>query len=221
MPFFRRAFDFTFALAGLILISPLLPLIAVAIMLEDGGPILYSQTRVGRNFRAFRLHKFRTMVTGADSGSLLTAPCDARITRVGRFLRRYKLDELPQVWNVIKGDMQLVGARPEVARYVEMFRSLYEQILRDPPGITDPATILFRHEESAFAAGNIEQQYVSEILPQKLRLSLEYSRRRNFWSDLGVIWRTAAGISIAPELAKQWENRSSTGIQKKAMDGRR
>jgi len=190
----RRVFDLICASAGLVLLSPLLPVIALAIKLEDGGPVIYSQRRMGKNFRTFRLYKFRTMISGADRSGPLTAPCDARITRVGRWLRKYKLDELPQLLNVIKGDMQLVGARPEIARYVEMFRSQYEQILRDRPGITDPASLKFRHEEDAFRPGSVEQQYVSEILPRKLELSLEYSRRRSFFGDLGIICHTLLKI---------------------------
>ena len=190
----RRAFDLICAAAGLALLSPLFPVIALAIKLEDGAPVIYSQPRIGRGFRVFRLYKFRTMIAGAERTGPLTAPADARITRVGRWLRKYKFDELPQLLNVIKGDMQLVGARPEIQRYVEMFRSEYEVILRDRPGITDPATLEFRHEDNAFGPGNVEEQYVSAILPRKLELSLEYSRRRTFFGDLRIIYHTLLKI---------------------------
>lgn len=195
----RRIFDVVCAAIGLVALSPLLALVALAIKLEDGGPILYSQPRVGRRFRKFRLHKFRSMVPDADRlGSPLTEPQDPRITRVGRFLRRYKLDELPQLINMLKGDMRLVGARPELDRYVEMFRSEYALLLDDRPGITDPATLAYRHEHQVLEAKGVEEQYVAEILPHKLELSLEYARRRTLISDLGIIFRTVLGLPWTP-----------------------
>jgi lipopolysaccharide/colanic/teichoic acid biosynthesis glycosyltransferase len=191
----RRPFEVFFAAAGLLLAAPLLAVIAIAIKLEDGGPVLYLQPRMGRNFRSFRLFKFRTMIPHADRlGCPLTEPGDPRITRVGRTLRRYKLDELPQLINVITGDLQLVGARPELARYVELFRPQYETILRDRPGITDPASIIFCDEERLMAAGNVEGHYVSQMLPRKLAISIEYARNRSFVSDLRLLLYTAARL---------------------------
>jgi len=178
----------------LLLLSPLFLLAALAVKWDDGGPVLYAQDRVGKNFRSFRLLKFRSMAPGSERSGVLTAPSDSRITRVGRVLRKYKLDELPQLWNVLQGDMQLVGPRPEVARYVERFRERYAILLRQPPGITDPASLAYRHEEQCFQAGAIEQQYLARILPDKLRLSLEYQRRRNFFSDLAILLHTVAGL---------------------------
>ncbi len=134
------------------------------------------------------------MVAGADQGLLLTAPADSRVTPIGRLLRRYKLDELPQFFNVLVGDMQLVGARPEVERYVQMFRREYSVILQDRPGITDPASLAYRHEDQILTADGIEQQYLREILPAKLQLSLDYQQRRSFLSDLGILLRTAVGL---------------------------
>lgn len=134
------------------------------------------------------------MVAGADQSLLLTAPADSRVTRIGRLLRRYKLDELPQLFNVLACDMQLVGARPEVERYVQMFRLQYAVILQDRPGITDPASLAYRREDQILSADGIEQQYVREILPAKLQLSLEYQHRRSFFSDLGILMRTAIGL---------------------------
>jgi lipopolysaccharide/colanic/teichoic acid biosynthesis glycosyltransferase len=134
------------------------------------------------------------MIPNSGSISPLTAPQDSRITRVGRFLRKYKLDELPQLLNVVKGEMQLVGVRPEIERYVEIFPNEYEVLLQDRPGITDPATLIFRHEEQIFQAGTLEKQYVSQILPQKLKLSLKYSQARTFFSDLGILVRTVLGL---------------------------
>jgi lipopolysaccharide/colanic/teichoic acid biosynthesis glycosyltransferase len=130
----------------------------LAVKCEDGGPVFYSQFRVGRGFHPFRLLKFRSMIVNADKAGLLTQPADARLTRVGQFLRKYKLDELPQLWNVLKGDMQLVGPRPEVARYVELFYEQYSPLLNESPGITDPASLAYRREESCFLPGDIDQQ---------------------------------------------------------------
>lgn len=195
----RRCFDAACALAGLVILSPLFLLVAAAVKLEDGGPVFYSQRRVGRNFLPFSLYKFRSMVPDAERrGRLLTEPADSRITRTGRLLRRYKLDELPQLINVLKGDMQLVGARPEVERYVRLFPSEYRRILHDRPGITDPASIAFRHEDECFSGGDIEAQYIASILPAKLTLSLEYAQRRSFWSDLRLIVQTLLGSTPLP-----------------------
>lgn len=191
----RRVFDIISALAGLILLSPLLAVIAVAIKLEDGGPVIYSQTRVGKGFHRFRLHKFRSMVPGADRlGPALTAPGDPRVTRVGRFLRRHKLDELPQLVNLLKGEMRLVGARPELEPYVQMFRPQYTRLLGGRPGITDPASLAYRDEHQALEPGGVESHYVNQVLPHKLELSLDYAARRTALSDLGVILRTIFGL---------------------------
>jgi lipopolysaccharide/colanic/teichoic acid biosynthesis glycosyltransferase len=192
---FTRSFDVLCAGIGLFLLSPLFGLIAAAIKIDDGGPVFYEQVRVGRMFRPFRVLKFRSMVMGADQKGLLTAPTDSRLTRMGRILREYKLDELPQLLNVLHGDMQLVGARPEVGRYVEMFRPQYALILQERPGLTDPATVAYSREDRVFSSSKIEQQYVSEILPEKLRLSLEYQRRRGFFSDLGILLKTIASLA--------------------------
>lgn len=189
-----RSFDVFCAALGLLLLSPLLLLIALVIKVGDGGPVFYRQQRMGKNFRSFKLLKFRTMLVGADRNGLLTAPGDPRITRVGSLLRKCKLDELPQLFNVLTGEMQLVGARPEVAKYVEMMRPQYELILREPPGVTDPASIAFRHEERFLSSSQIEQQYLSEILPKKIRLSLEYQARRTFFSDVRILFQTVLGL---------------------------
>ena len=186
-----RVFDFLCSLFGLLILSPLFSVIALAVKVDDGGPVLYSQDRVGMNFRQFRLYKFRTMMPGADRHGLLTAPGDSRLTRIGGLLRRYKLDELPQLFNVLKGDMQLVGARPEVERYVQMFRPQYSIILQNRPGITDPASLAYSHEDQILSANRLEQHYVSEVLPAKLALSLDYQQRRTFLSDLTILVRTA------------------------------
>lgn len=195
-----RIFDIIFALPGLVLLAPLLAAIALAIKLDDCGPVFYSQLRVGQGFRKFRVLKFRSMVADTACGSPLTAPKDSRVTRVGRFLRRYKLDELPQLVNVLKGEMRLVGVRPQVDRFVEMFREEYEELLQAPPGITGLSTLKFRNEEQFFQEGSIEAQYVEEILPRKLKLALEYERTRTFRSDLAILFRTV--LSLASPSAK-------------------
>lgn len=195
MSAFCRVFNFISAAAGLVILTPVLLLIAIAIKWDDGGPVFYLQTRIGQNFQPFRLVKFRSMTVGADQSGLLTAPADQRVTRCGRWLRRSKLDELPQLWNVLRGEMQLVGPRPEVERYVEQFREEYSALLADPPGVTDPASLAFRREEQLFGPAEMERQYVSEILPRKLSLSLEYQRRRSFASDLGVLMKTIFGLA--------------------------
>lgn len=191
---FRRLFDVAGASAGLLLLSPLFCAIAVAIKSDDGGPVFYTQARVGKGFFRFRVYKFRSMVVGAEKSGLLTASRDSRLTRIGGVLRRYKLDELPQLLNVLKGDMQLVGARPEVERYVEMFHPQYAVILEGRPGITDPASLAYRREQEILSPTQIEQHYIAEILPEKLRLSLEYQKRRTFLSDIAILLRTLRGL---------------------------
>jgi lipopolysaccharide/colanic/teichoic acid biosynthesis glycosyltransferase len=179
-------------------LSPILAAIALSIKLYDGGPILYSHLRVGQGFKKFRFFKFRTMISSADAGSPVTAPDDTRVTRVGRFLRKYKLDELPQLMNVLKGEMQLVGARPQLEWQVNLFREEYEELLQSPPGITDLATLSFRNEDRFFEAGSIEEQYIKKIMPIKLQMALEYSRTRTFFSDLDIIIRTVLGLRPPP-----------------------
>jgi dTDP-4-amino-4,6-dideoxygalactose transaminase/lipopolysaccharide/colanic/teichoic acid biosynthesis glycosyltransferase len=191
---FRRTFDLICAVTGLALLSPFFVTVAAAIKWEDGGPVFFSQPRVGKNLRKFRLLKFRSMAPNSAAISPLTAPEDSRVTRVGRFLRKYKLDELPQLVNVVKGEMQLVGARPELERYVEIFPGEYEVLLQDRPGITDLASLTFRHEEQIFQVGSLENQYLAQILPKKLELSLKYSQARTFFSDLGILIRTVLGF---------------------------
>ena len=186
----RGTFDVLAAAIGLILLSPLLAVVALAIKLDDGGAVFYWQTRVGKEFRLFKLLKFRSMIAGADRSGLLTEPGDFRLTRVGRFLRKGKLDEVPQLFNVLKREMQLVGPRPEVEHYVNIFRADYSVLLQDLPGITDPASIAYRQEEKVFNPARMEEQYVSEILPHKLRISREYQQRRTFFSDVRVLLGT-------------------------------
>lgn len=180
------------AAIGLVLLSPLLIVVACLVRLTSPGPVLFRQERIGRRFRSFAICKFRTMVEDAPlRGSRITFGDDPRITRVGRVLRATKIDELPQLFNVLKGEMSLVGPRPEVREYVEMFRKDYEEILEVRPGITDLASIKYRGE--AEILGQVEDpkhEYATHILPEKIRLAKEYIRRRSFLLDLTVIAQT-------------------------------
>ncbi len=190
----KRLFDICVASLGLLILSPVLLAIAIAVKLNSPGPILFRQERVGRGFRPFRIYKFRTMVVDAPNrgGQITTGHDDPRITRVGRFLRRWKFDELPQFLNVVVGEMSLVGPRPEVPRFVEMFRSDYDDILKVRPGITDLASIKFRDEASLLAGtSNPEQVYVQQILPEKLALAHDYVARASFGMDLRILFQTA------------------------------
>jgi lipopolysaccharide/colanic/teichoic acid biosynthesis glycosyltransferase len=184
-----RLVDICTSLIGLILASPLLAISAIAIKLDSNGPVLFRQQRVGQNFKLFEIYKFRTMYkTEPVQGALLTHRRDPRITKVGSFLRRWKIDELPQLFNVLKGDMSLVGPRPEVPKYVEMFRAEYADILTVRPGLTDPASIQFM-DESKFLAGedDPELQYVKVILPRKLNIARGYVASRSLTTDLRLV----------------------------------
>lgn len=189
----RRAFDICCSAAGLALLAPLFAAVALLIKLDDGGPVFYFHTRVGKDLQNFRVRKFRSMFM-SSSGSPLTAPADARITRVGRVLRKYKLDELPQLVNVWKGEMRLVGVRPQVERFVAIRCDEYRELLREPPGITGLASLWFRNEQELYSQGSIEEQYIEKILPMKLAISLEYERTRTCFSDLEILVRTALGF---------------------------
>lgn len=188
----KRALDFTAALIGLVILSPLLALVCVLVRITSKGPVFFLQERVGRSFQRFRIIKFRTMVPNAASlGRAVTAGNDPRITRLGKLLRQTKIDELPQLLNVLMGQMSLVGPRPEVPKYVEMFRQDYEEVLSIRPGITDPASIKFRNEQELLGKSkDPERTYVTEILPEKLRLAKEYIHGANLYMDLAIILRT-------------------------------
>ncbi len=192
----KRAFDLCGALAGLVLTGPVFFVVWVMIKLDDGGPLFYRQTRVGQSGRLFRIVKFRTMNPGADkAGPSITASGDHRVTRAGRVLRKAKLDELPQLWNVLRGEMSLVGPRPEVPRYVELYTADQREVLRLKPGITDEASLAFRDEEQMLAqAGDAEKFYVERCMPEKIRLNLAYARSANLWRDCAVIGRTVWNV---------------------------
>jgi len=194
---FKRVFDLIGAAAGLLLLAPVFLIIAALIRRDSEGPVVFTQERVGRAFRPFRIYKFRTMVRDAPHrGGPLTCGADPRITRVGQLLRRTKLDELPQLINVLKGEMSLVGPRPEVWQYVQAFRQDYEQILTVRPGITDLASLKFRDEAAVLAdADDPEQMYVSRVLPEKLGLGKEYARRHSLALDLELLLKTVAALA--------------------------
>jgi lipopolysaccharide/colanic/teichoic acid biosynthesis glycosyltransferase len=204
-----RWFDFLAAAGGLLFLAPLFAAIAATIKLSDGGPLLFWQTRMGRNFRPFRVCKFRTMIPGAERfGAAITAGQDSRVTHLGKFLRRSKLDELPQLWNVLRGEMALVGPRPELPHYVEQFHSPYEWLLRVRPGITDPASLAFSREEEQLAGAEHESRYASAILPHKLALSSDYLGRRTWSSDFILILRTLARVARPGSAALSAEARA-------------
>jgi lipopolysaccharide/colanic/teichoic acid biosynthesis glycosyltransferase len=193
----KRLFDLIASLAALILLSPLLLGIALAIKLGSPGPVLFRQERVGRYGRPFRIRKFRTMVADAErTGPQLTRDADPRITRVGHFLRRHKLDELPQLLDVLRGDMSIVGPRPEVPRYVALYPpELRELVLSVRPGITDAASVTYRDESTQLAAGtDPERVYVESIMPHKLELCVEYVRNRSLGGDIRIVARTVAAL---------------------------
>jgi len=188
----KRAFDILVSVAGLIVLLPLLLLVATAIKLDSSGPVFFRQWRVGRKFRRFGIYKFRTMIDDAfDRGLPITVGRDSRITRVGKILRKTKIDELPQLLNVLKGDMSLVGPRPEVPRYVELFRPDYEHILKVRPGLTDLASLKYSDEASILGqSANPERDYVARLLPDKIRLAKEYIQRSSLLFDVKLIVET-------------------------------
>lgn len=193
----RRGFDLTASAAGLVILSPILAVVAGLVAATSPGPVLYRQERVGRHGRPFRIYKFRTMRTDAEAaGGQLTVGADPRITTLGRWLRAAKLDELPQLLNVVKGDMALVGPRPEVPRYVAMYTPRQRRVLSVRPGITDPASIAYRDEGRVLAAAeDPERAYVETIMPHKLELNLAYLKRRSLARDVSVILLTFVRVA--------------------------
>jgi lipopolysaccharide/colanic/teichoic acid biosynthesis glycosyltransferase len=188
----KRLYDVVFSFCGLVLLAPLFAIIAVLVKVADGGDMFYRQARVGQGGREFLIYKFRTMAAAAEKvGPCVTKNGDARITWIGRILRKTKLDELPQLWNVLKGDMSLVGPRPEVPRYVRYYNAEQRTILRHKPGITDLASLCFRDEGALLAnADSVEEFYIQHCIPRKLQLNQEYARRANLLSDTWIIIQT-------------------------------
>lgn len=191
----KRALDLLLSLVGLILLSPLLLLLALWVKLDSRGPVLYRGQRVGKGGRTFEMYKFRTMVLEADRlGPAVSYKDDPRITKAGKFLRRTKLDELPQLLNVLKGEMSLVGPRPEDPSYVALYSPEQRRVLSVKPGITGPTQLQYRDEASMLNGESVDDDYVSRIMPEKLKLDLEYVRNRSLLLDLKILWRTAATL---------------------------
>lgn len=203
----KRLFDVVLSSIGLILFSPLLLIVAIFICLTSPGPALFSQIRTGRFGKPFRILKFRTMFTGLPpSGSMLTASGDPRVTTLGRWLRKTKIDELPQLFNVLMGQMSFVGPRPEVPIFTARYDRRQRDVLLVRPGITCPG-IDFDEEELLANAPDKERFYVAEILPSKLEADLAYSRNIRFWSDQKIILQTLAGVLV------RLRGRSASAIQ--------
>ena len=195
-PVAKRTFDVVTATAGLIILSPVIAVIAIAIKRGSKGPLVYRGTRVGMNGEPFHMLKFRTMVVDADKiGGSSTPEDDPRVTPIGKTLRKYKLDELPQLLNVLKGDMSFVGPRPQVQWAVDLYTPEEREILKVRPGITDEASLKFSNEaEILKGSKDPDKDYIEKIHPEKMRLSREYVRNRSFSGDLSIIARTAGAI---------------------------
>ena len=198
----KRIFDLIFTVPGLIVLLPFFIIIALWVTLDSKGPVLYRQERVGRHGKTFGIYKFRTMVENADKiGGAITIGDDPRITKSGQFLRKYKIDELPQLINVVKGEMSLVGPRPEVNKYVNLYTSEQRKVVNQIPEITDPASIKYRNENTLLAASldtdgascDPEYLYIQEIMPDKIRINLEYARKSTVLTDFKVVIKTIFG----------------------------
>lgn len=192
----KRLFDFSCSLLGLALASPVFLLIALWIKLDSKGPVFFKQLRIGKDGKTFLIYKFRTMVTDAQRlGKQLTLADDKRITRCGAVLRKYKLDELPQLINVIKGEMSLVGPRPEVPRYVAYYNQEQKKVLSVHPGLTDEASIKYRNESELLVdAHNAEQLYIETIMPDKLRINIQYIEQASLRTDCRIILKTIRAV---------------------------
>lgn len=184
-------FDILVATTGLLLLLPMMIVIAISIKLTSPGPLIYQAERIGRHGKPFKLLKWRSMIVHADQiGPSITIANDQRITPIGKILRSTKLDELPQLINVLKGDMSIVGPRPESPVYVSRYTAEQRKVLSVRPGITSPASIRFRHEERLLNGADWEAHYIEHIMPQKLALDLDYARRATLWRDIQIILYT-------------------------------
>ncbi len=192
----KRIFDFFFSLIGLVFLSPLFILIGILIKFDSSGPIFFRQERIGLNGKKFRMYKFRTMAGDAEKkGMQITVGKDSRINRIGHYLRKFNLDELPQLINVLKGEMSIVGPRPEVPNYVELYTKEQKRVLSVKPGMTDYASLDFRKEDDLLGrTSDPEDFYIKEVLPKKLKLNLRYMEDQSFWLDMKLIFRTIGRI---------------------------
>ena len=187
----KRTFDFCSSFMGLIILFPLLIFISLAIKLGSSGPIFFSQKRVGKDGRLFTLVKFRSMTVQQDSSNTATARGDVRITKIGAFLRKYKLDELPELWNVVMGEMSLVGPRPDVPGYADSLKGTDRNMLKLRPGITGTASLKYANEEEILAAQEDPQKYNDEVIfPDKVKVNLEYYENQSLWLDIKIIFAT-------------------------------
>lgn len=192
----KRLFDLISSLLVLIVLSPIILIISLFIVLDSKGGVFYKQERIGKNGNPFLLYKFRSMRTGSDKKGLITVGAsDNRTTSVGRFIRKYKLDELPQLINIIKNDMSVVGPRPEVNKYVKLYSKEQLRVLEAKPGLTDLASLAYINENEVLGkAEDPEKTYIEEIMPAKLKLNLEYIEKQNIAFDLKIIFRTIVSI---------------------------
>ena len=187
----KRIFDFTVAFIGLFLLIPIILLIAIIVKLSSKGPIFFIQSRVGYNARLFKIIKFRSMLVVQESESTISVKGDVRVTKVGIVLRKYKLDEIPSLWNVLVGDMSFVGPRPDVPGYADQLVGENRKILKLRPGITGPATLKYSNEEDLLAKQNNPEKYNNEIIyPEKVRINLDYYKNHNLWIDIKIIFAT-------------------------------
>ena len=191
----KRTFDLILSIVLLIILFPIFLILALVIKLDSQGPIFYKAKRTGKDGQLFHLYKFRSMIAGAQNiGPGITHRGDPRVTRVGSYMRKYKLDELPQLINVVKGEMSLVGPRPEDPRYVEQYTPIQHQVISIRPGITSPATLVYRHEDKLLSGEDWEDNYIKKIIPEKLRIDLEYIQNQGFWTDIKILWQTFLAI---------------------------
>lgn len=190
--FLKPTIDFLLSLVGIIILSPIFIILAILIKLSSKGPVIFKQIRVGKNFKEFYIYKFRTMIEHAENkGEQVTVTGDSRVTKIGRLLRKFKLDEIPQLFNVIFGQMSIVGPRPEVKKYVYQFKGDYNHILKLKPGITDYAALKYRNEEEVLSNyDNVEQGYVNEVLPAKINLYRKYIEEVSLITDVKIMLLT-------------------------------
>lgn len=194
--FFKRCFDITASFFGILFLLIPFAAVAVAVKCSSRGPVFFRQVRVGKNGRKFRIYKFRTMVADAEKkGMQITVGSDSRVTGIGRVLRKTKVDELPQLFNVFAGQMSFVGPRPEVPHYVDMYSDYQKNVLRIKPGITELASIVYRDENDVLAKSeDPERTYIEEIMPEKIKLNMQYMQKMNVFYDIYLIFRTFAAV---------------------------
>lgn len=192
----KRTFDFLMSMIGILLLSPIFIIISIAIVMDSKGGVFYKQERIGRERKPFKLLKFRSMKTGSDKKGLLTVGSnDSRVTKIGLFIRKYKLDELPQLINILLGDMSFVGPRPEVKKYVDLYTKEQLKVLEVRPGLTDYASLAYFDENELLSkSANAEETYIHVVMPAKLRLNFKYLEKKGFITDIGLILKTIKRI---------------------------